>query len=202
MQTYQQELRDWRRRWEHDPRAQVIAFADLGSAVARDGSVEKLADRVVLKPISMKQLAEIVVGPNEKTAKLKQPELQPDETQPIEARVLLVDDNATNRKIVELMLKRQGVSYKTATNGQEAVALFLEYQPDIVLMDVSMPVMNGYEATQAIRVIEHTKGGQACRIIGLTAHSSPEDRKACLNVGMDDHIAKPVKLAVLRSLVG
>lgn len=202
MQTYHQELRDWRRRWEHDPRAQVIAFADLGSAVARDGSVEKLADRVVLKPISMKQLAEIVDWPNEKTDALKQPELQPDETQSTEARVLLVDDNATNRKIVELMLKRQGVSYKTATNGQEAVALFLEYQPDIVLMDVSMPVMNGYEATQAIRVIEHTKGGQACRIIGLTAHSSPEDRKACLNVGMDDHIAKPVKLAVLRSLVG
>ena len=202
IQTYHQEIRDWRSRWEHDQGAQVIAFADLGSTVARDDSLEKLTDRVVLKPILMKQLAEIVAWPNEKIEKPKPLEFRPDETQPIDARVLLVDDNATNRKIVELMLKRQGVSYETAINGREAVTLFSEYQPDIVLMDVSMPVMNGYEATQAIRVIEHTKGGQPCQIIGLTAHSSPEDRKACLEAGMDDHIAKPVKLDVLRRLIG
>lgn len=202
IQTYHQEIRDWRSRWEHDQGAQVIAFADLGSTVTRDDSLEKLTDRVVLKPILMKQLAEIVAWPNEKIEKPKPLEFRPDETQPIDARVLLVDDNATNRKIVELMLKRQGVSYETAINGREAVTLFSEYQPDIVLMDVSMPVMNGYEATQAIRVIEHTKGGQPCQIIGLTAHSSPEDRKACLEAGMDDHIAKPVKLDVLRRLIG
>ncbi len=202
IQIYHRELRDWRSRWEHDHRAQVIALADLGSAVGRDGAKENLVDRVVLKPISTKQLAEIVTWPNETIDKPKQFELQPDETQPIEARVLLVDDNATNRKIVELMLKRQGVSYEAVINGREAVTLFSEYRPDIILMDVSMPVMNGYEATQAIRLIEHANGEQPCRIIGLTAHSSPEDRKKCLEAGMDDHIAKPVKLDVLRRLFG
>ncbi len=202
IQTYHRELGDWRARWRHDQRAHVIALADLGSVVARDDAVGKLADSVALKPISMKQLAEIVAWPNEKTDKPKQLELRPDETQPVKARILLVDDNATNRKIVELLLKRQGVSYETAINGRDAVTRFSEYQPDIVLMDVSMPVMNGYEATRAIRMIEHTKGEQPCRIIGLTAHSSSEDRKACLEAGMDDHIAKPVKLDMLRRLIG
>ncbi|WP_270725141.1 response regulator [Shimia sp. Alg240-R146] len=115
--------------------------------------------------------------------------------------ILIVDDNRTNRKLIEIFLERQGVPYASAENGVEAITQAETLQPDLILMDVSMPVMNGLEAARSIRHREEAANVTPTRIIGLTAHSAPEDRQACLDAGMNDHMAKPVKLAKLRQIV-
>ncbi|KPA19884.1 Signal transduction histidine-protein kinase BarA [Shimia sp. SK013] len=115
--------------------------------------------------------------------------------------VLIVDDNRTNRKLIEIFLERQGVPFASAENGVEAVTQAKTLEPVLILMDVSMPLMNGLEAARSIRLHEEATSQTRTRIIGLTAHSSPEDRQACLDAGMDEHMPKPVKLAELRQIV-
>ena len=83
-------------------------------------------------------------------------------------------------------------------NGQDAVAAHGRLRPDIILMDVSMPGMNGYDATRAIRRLE-AKGGPVSRIVGVTAHALDGDRLKCLEAGMDDYLSKPVSEARLRA---
>ncbi|MGR3713521.1 MAG: response regulator [Shimia sp.] len=112
-----------------------------------------------------------------------------------------MDDNRTNRKLIEVFLDRQGLPHASAENGAQAVELANTLRPDLILMDVSMPVMNGLEAAKEIRDREQDGNDTPSRIIGLTAHSAPEDRQACLDAGMDEHMAKPIKLAVLKSMV-
>ncbi|MFW8595879.1 ATP-binding protein [Cribrihabitans neustonicus] len=202
LQTYREELEDWRAQWRHEAAAQVIALAEPGNTVAGGDTAKQLVDSVLFKPISARKLAAAVAGTKKKRGVPKQPGSQPGKPLLNAARVLLVDDNETNRKIVELLLKRQGVTFETAIDGRAAVTRFPEFKPDIVLMDVSMPEMNGYDATRAIRAMERKNGLQPCRIIGLTAHSSSGDREACLAAGMDKHIAKPIKLDVLRGIIG
>lgn len=115
--------------------------------------------------------------------------------------VLIVDDNKTNRKLIEIFLGRMNVPFYSAIDGAEALKLFHNSKPDLILMDVSMPVMNGLDATREIRQLEGAAGPKRCHIIGLTAHSSPEDRIACLDSGMNAHMAKPIKLAALRKVI-
>lgn len=111
--------------------------------------------------------------------------------------ILLAEDNATNRLVIEKLLARSGVTLKMAHNGQQAVEQFENLQPDLVLMDVSMPVMNGYEATEAIRRYEHLNALAPCPIVALTANALPEDRLSCTEAGMSDFLPKPVRRAEL-----
>ncbi|WP_270725656.1 HAMP domain-containing sensor histidine kinase [Shimia sp. Alg240-R146] len=115
--------------------------------------------------------------------------------------VLVVDDNKTNRTLIELFLKREGVTCDSAANGVQAVTKMQTGAPDLIFMDVAMPEMNGLEATRAIRSIEAGQTGKPSRIIGLTAHSTPQDRAACIDAGMDDHMSKPVSFARLREIL-
>lgn len=105
-------------------------------------------------------------------------------------KILIVDDVFMNRKILHKTLSPLGAITSTAADGQEAFALYKETQPDMILMDVQMPVLNGLEATQAIRNYELEHQLQPCPIIAISANA---DRKDCLNAGMDDHLAKPVR---------
>ncbi|SPJ22296.1 response regulator [Palleronia abyssalis] len=116
------------------------------------------------------------------------------------ATVLVVDDNRTNIAVASRMLELMGYRILTALDGRVAVDLFRRDRPALVLMDVSMPVMDGYQATGAIRAFERETGLPKSCIIGLTAHASPEVRKACLEHGMDDHITKPISYAALQAL--
>ncbi|TCK99764.1 signal transduction histidine kinase [Shimia isoporae] len=115
--------------------------------------------------------------------------------------ILIVDDNRTNRKLIEVFLDRHGLPHASAENGIEAIAQNESLRPDLILMDVSMPVMNGLDAARKIRAREQGTNDSPTRIIGLTAHSAPEDRQACLDAGMDEHMAKPIKLALLKEIV-
>lgn len=111
-------------------------------------------------------------------------------------RVLLVEDNKINQTVLGSMLKRMGVDYVVANNGAEALALQSDLQASLILMDCQMPVMNGFTATEQIRA-DVLKYGRPS-IIAVSANSMEEDKARCLAVGMDDFVAKPVRMDQLR----
>lgn len=115
------------------------------------------------------------------------------------ARLLVAEDNLTNQKIIAAFLKQSGCQLDMANDGQEAVDLFEQQSYDAVIMDVSMPNKNGYEATRIIRAMERNRADRLCPIIGFTANCGDEDQRKCREAGMDDVIAKP---ASKKELVG
>jgi CheY-like chemotaxis protein len=117
--------------------------------------------------------------------------------------ILVVDDNPTNRKVVEALLRKIGVQTVSAQNGQDAVDALVTrgIRPDLVLMDVQMPVMDGLKAADAIRRWEKETGRPRLGIIALTAGAYDEDRQQCLAAGMDDFLAKPISLNDLALVV-
>ncbi|HET8730192.1 MAG TPA: 7TM diverse intracellular signaling domain-containing protein [Moraxellaceae bacterium] len=114
-------------------------------------------------------------------------------------RVLVVEDNAVNRTVITGMLNRLGIRPRVAVNGLEALQVLsvLPVEIDVVLMDCEMPVLDGYEATRRLRILEREQQRRHLPVIALTAHALPEDRARCLREGMDDYLTKPVILDVL-----
>lgn len=112
-------------------------------------------------------------------------------------RVLVAEDNAVNQMVFKTMIGSEGFELVFADNGETAVELFSENQPAIVLMDLSMPVMDGFEATRRIRAIEAERGLARTPIIAVTAHVLEQDRSKCREAGMDDFLSKPVKKPLL-----
>jgi PAS domain S-box-containing protein len=107
--------------------------------------------------------------------------------------VLLAEDNVVNQKLSIAVLEKLGCRVTLAPDGREAVAACGDGQFDVILMDVQMPTMDGYEATRKIRQLE-AKTGRHTPIIALTAHALRSDRAACLESGMDDYLPKPVRV--------
>ena len=114
------------------------------------------------------------------------------------AKALLVDDNAINREIASGILKRVGLIVETAIDGEEAVAKVMSAPFDVVLMDLHMPKMDGYEATRRIR---QDARFAALPIFAITAHALVEEQKRCLDVGMNAHVAKPIRSERLYGLL-
>jgi CheY-like chemotaxis protein len=113
-------------------------------------------------------------------------------------RVLLAEDNRVNQRVAGRFLERLGHTVTLANDGREAVAAFEAAAFDLVLMDVQMPEMDGFEAVAAIRALEPGLGRPGrTPIIALTAHAMSGDRERCLAAGMDGYLTKPVKLAQL-----
>ncbi len=108
-------------------------------------------------------------------------------------RILVADDNATNRRLLAAMLRDTGATIGFAETGTEAIDLYLESPPDIVLMDMNMPELDGPGATRAIRREETQRGAAAVPIIALTANALAEDRAACAEAGMTGFLQKPVR---------
>ncbi|MEQ8569520.1 MAG: ATP-binding protein [Deltaproteobacteria bacterium] len=119
----------------------------------------------------------------------------PEKKQSFTGRVLAVDDNRVNQRVLQKMLESFGVEVVLASDGRDAVVRFRRERFDLVLMDCQMPVMDGYEATQILRALE---GEDRTPIVALTANASTEDRRACLDAGMDEHLAKPITKSALR----
>ena len=115
--------------------------------------------------------------------------------------VLLVEDNEVNRLVVQHILMSLDLSCEFAENGTIGVEKFALQRPGLVLMDVSMPGMNGYEATAKIRAAEAAQGLTRTPIIGLTAHALQGDREKCLEAGMDDYLSKPVAAEALKEKI-
>jgi len=111
--------------------------------------------------------------------------------------VLVVDDNAINRQVLELILDSVGVAHASVENGLEAVEAMQTCAYDAVLMDLQMPVMDGFEATRRIRALEAARGAESARIIVVSANCAPEDIAHCRSAGADRHLAKPVSAAAV-----
>ncbi len=107
------------------------------------------------------------------------------------ARILLVEDNEMNRDMLSRRLVRLGHAVSLAVDGAEAIAKAREEQPDIVLMDMSLPVIDGWEATRRLRADPATAG---LKVIALTAHAMAGDRQKALDAGCDDYDTKPLDL--------
>ena len=107
--------------------------------------------------------------------------------------ILLVEDNPINQKLAITLLTRRGYRVTLAQDGQQAVEALSGRSFAAVLMDMQMPVMDGIDATRKIRAMENDRHGARVPIIAMTANAMQGDRERCLEAGMDDYIAKPIK---------
>ena len=117
--------------------------------------------------------------------------------------ILLAEDNELNMEIAEFVLQNEGAEVTKAWDGQEAVELFRNSEPgefDVILMDIMMPVMNGYEATKMIRSLDR-EDAKKIPIIAMTANAFTEDRIRAKEAGMDEHVAKPVDVELLLKVI-
>ncbi|HEU0140255.1 MAG TPA: response regulator, partial [Bryobacteraceae bacterium] len=137
----------------------------------------------------------------------------------VSGRVLVVEDNLINQRVAIRLLEKAGLSVSVASNGSEALEQLDREFFDLVLMDVQMPEMNGYETTQAIRSREKAireggmavqpgssfhaarRGDRAIPIIAITAHAMPSDWETCISAGMNDYLAKPIESRALLRVV-
>jgi two-component system sensor histidine kinase/response regulator len=115
-------------------------------------------------------------------------------------RILVVEDNVVNQKVASAMLEKRGHGVVIASNGREALGFLDKENFDLILMDVQMPEMDGFEATRLIRQREKEDGGQI-PIVAMTAHAMKGDRERCLEAGMDDYVSKPIRDANLFSVI-
>jgi CheY-like chemotaxis protein len=107
------------------------------------------------------------------------------------AKILLVEDNEMNRDMLSRRLARSGFEVAIAVDGGQGVSMAASEKPDLILMDMSLPVLDGWEATRKVKADPAT---QTIPVIALTAHAMAEDKEKCLAAGCDDFDTKPVEL--------
>jgi CheY-like chemotaxis protein len=172
--------------------AAVIRLTPAGSPHMADGSS-------LAKPVPSRDLLSalhIALTGRDQDRQTASPR-GPSELPRMRGKVLLAEDNDVNRTIVVAWLTRIGLTSVHARNGLEAVAALREESFDLVLMDCQMPEMDGFAATEAIRLLEAQSGRPRTPIIALTANAIDGDREGCLRAGMDDYLPKPFKGAQL-----
>jgi CheY-like chemotaxis protein len=119
-------------------------------------------------------------------------------------KVLVVDDDAINRKVMSALLKKMGLSVELAENGQQAFDMITSKVnlPDAVLMDVQMPIMDGNTAVKRIREWESENQQPHLTVLALTGNVFKEDFQKCMDSGMDDVLTKPVSVSILNEKLG
>ncbi len=177
----------------------MVSSADRKEFRESEASSEIAA--FVQKPVTQTDLIRSIL----RALRLSTPQAAPPPTanmgQPLASlSVLLAEDTPANQKVVTTMLKKRGHSVTVAQNGREAVELFKKQQFDVVLMDVQMPILDGFQATSVIRALERGTDSTT-PIIAMTAHAMRGDREKCLEAGMDAYVAKPLDVKQLLGLV-
>ncbi|KUG21720.1 hypothetical protein ASZ90_008524 [hydrocarbon metagenome] len=156
----------------------------------------------LIKPVkreSLRNALQVAVGREEILREAKQTQVLeklPQEVSPL-LHILLVDDSEDNRFLIQAYLKNTNYKLDTAENGQTAIEKFQSNVYDIILMDVQMPVMDGYTATRKIRILERKNKSKPIPIIAMTAHALKEDEQKSLNAGCDAHVTKPIRKPIL-----
>lgn len=118
----------------------------------------------------------------------------PTPSSPISRRILLVEDSADAREALQLLLELDGHDVAVAGDGPEALARAAQIEPEIALIDIGLPVLDGYEVARRLRA---TPQGSKMRLIALTGYGQPEDRARVMEAGFDSHLVKPVDPDVL-----
>jgi len=161
---------------------------------------------VINKPIGLAHLVESLAVAMGKAAVtddstcLTSRQIRPDLTAQRPLRILVADDNHINQKVAVSLLENIGYRADVVADGHEAIEAYRLVPYDLVLMDVQMPEMDGFEASRQIRAIEERKGRHT-PIIAMTAHARQEDKEKCLAAGMDDYVSKPIKPQDLKAAI-
>jgi two-component system sensor histidine kinase/response regulator len=185
-----------------DPSLRSVRLLLLTSGPLAEGDATMAGVSVTLaKPVRLSQIQEVLVRVLAPSAEQAAP--QPPTTPAIvpgsKGRLLIVEDNVINQAVARAIAGKLGYSCDVAGNGNEALAASAHLRYDAMLMDVHMPEMDGYEATAELRRRE--AGGPRTPIIAMTAGASAEDRTLCLDAGMDDYLAKPVRAGELERML-
>jgi signal transduction histidine kinase/CheY-like chemotaxis protein len=180
------------------PRIMMLSSVDVPSALRRN---EMGLAHYVLKPVTRANLLRAilkVVGKRQQTGIRPSRPAPSDSGKPL--LILVAEDNPVNQQVAVLLLKKEGHSVVVVSNGAEAVDASALEPFDLILMDVQMPVMDGYEATRAIREREE-RTNQHTPIVALTAHATKGERETCVQAGMDDYLSKPIRTRELHEMV-
>ncbi|MCG8683940.1 MAG: response regulator [Desulfobacterales bacterium] len=191
---------------QKDPKVPIVMLDALGLRSEASASVPQGANAVLTKPVMQTELQRTLINIitcdqrieiNQSPSELKTEQ----SSHTMNLHVLVAEDNITNQDVTEGLLTFLGCTVSLAANGEQAVKLFKDTTPDIILMDCQMPVMDGYEASKQIRDLE--KGtNKRTPIIALTAHTLSGDKEKCLAAGMDDHLGKPFKFEDIERVLG
>jgi len=148
------------------------------------------------KPLTLVSLQNALDGFLNRSLREDKKKIFGDQTVPTNAaNILVAEDVSTNQKIAKEMIQMLGHDVNIASNGSEAVDLFLKNNYDLIFMDCQMPVLDGYDATTKIRKIEDENNLNRIPIVALTAGFNNQDREKCITVGMDDYLTKPFSVS-------
>jgi signal transduction histidine kinase/CheY-like chemotaxis protein/HPt (histidine-containing phosphotransfer) domain-containing protein len=182
----------------------LILLSSLGKLEKTGSPADDYFSAQVTKPVKKSQLFEILMEVLAGSRTVVRQDtgrstLDPGLAARLPLRILVAEDNDINRKLMLHTLGHMGYTADFVGNGEEALAAALAKRYDLVLMDVEMPVMDGLEATRSIR--RELGPGEQPIIIGTTAYAMEEDRKRCLESGMNDHLSKPIRLTDLQQRI-
>ncbi len=183
-------------------RAKVIILTSASGTPRRLRGLDRTVVSQLSKPVKQSDLMDAILDAFARVDR-SAPAGRPRDAQGAATRrlhVLLVDDNPTNKRLVELLLEQERHRVTTASNGREALDKFAREPFDVVLMDVQMPEMDGFQATAAIREREGATGRRT-PIIAMTAHAMAGDRERCLRAGMDAYLSKPLRAEDLMTTI-
>ena len=178
----------------HFDNATVIMLSSAGRSEDRRRAAELGVARCLTKPVTQSQLFNAISQSLGTAVSESRPfvSMHDRPSNFVSRRILLTEDGVVNQKVANELLTKRGHFVTIANNGQEALKALQDKEFDLILMDVQMPIMDGFAATAAIR--ENEKGSQRhIPIIAMTAHAMAGDRERCLNAGMDAYVSKPFR---------
>jgi signal transduction histidine kinase/DNA-binding response OmpR family regulator len=167
--------------------------------------MQQSVDSIIYKPLNISKITRALekIGLDSKDATDEEVSGDDQETLSLEgARVLVVEDNVINQKLIGEIIESLGADIEIANNGREAVTLRQSTMYDMILMDIQMPILGGVEATQEILAWEKGNGVEHIPIIALTANALRGDREKYLQAGMDDYLSKPIDIENLKRVLG
>ena len=150
--------------------------------------------------LGLQHITEVLVpnSPNKHNTTQEHPSvIQPNH----DAKILLVEDNTTNQLVLLGMLKRMGLKADVASNGREAIDMLTSFVYDLVFMDIQMPVLDGFAATEILRDTQSSVRNHNIPVIAITAHAMSGDREKCLQAGMNDYLTKPISPEPLAKVI-
>ena len=191
----------------------IRGHASLGKTpiltlIAADRGQAEQADRArvsacLMKPVKQSELFDAILaalgrGPVEACGDRRGKACDEAELPPL--RILVGEDSLVNQRLIHEILTRRGHAVELESNGEEVLARLAKDRFDVVLMDVQMPQMDGFEATRRIRLLQQGQG-RHIPVVAMTAHALPDDRDRCLAAGMDDYVAKPIRVRTLMATI-